>query len=371
MGLDRTDILIVGGGVAGLLLGWKLRERDIRILTGRFPPASIVSAGVLNPVTGRRLTAVPDFQDFLSEAERTYGGIPTPRPLFHRTAIRRFFQNDKEAALFRERRDSAAHRPYLSDETPAGESGLATSDPLGSFLIRNAGVVELPPLLEAIQTELADRIRTENAQWESLSVGRASTRLNGIEAATIVCCDGASVVRNPLFRWLPLRPVMGETLTLRASGLPPFDEVVQHGKWVLSLGNDLFRIGSTYHRIDLGGEGLSATARPDPPLAGEAGRRELAEAFARIFPSASQTEVVDHRAGIRPCSRDRLPYVGPHPALPNAFICNGLGSKGALMAPLLTETLARHIRDGAPLEKHWLPVRMVARGFEPAIDRRT
>jgi glycine/D-amino acid oxidase-like deaminating enzyme len=43
--------------------------------------------------------------------------------------------------------------------------------------------------------------------------------------------------------------------------------------------------------------------------------------------------------------------LGRHPAHPGVAVFNGLGSKGALQAPLYARMLVEHLLDGAPLEE--------------------
>lgn len=361
----KVDFLIVGGGVAGLLLAWKLREHNIRLLTGTFPAASEVAAGVLNPVSGRRLARVPDFEEYRAEAERTYTRIPGAEDCFRETVIRRYFRNPSEVENFEQRQQKAGFQDYLGTRCPPGGSGLPISDPLGCFEINGAGVVEIPTLLDHIRSRITHSLVQEDADWATLETSGAGTRLNGIRARRLICCDGAAAVRNPLFRWLPFRPVGGETLTVRLDGVPDFDEVIQHGKWILSLGKNRFRIGSTYEKVDLGGEGLKANKPLPAPTPSQNARSSLLEAVRSIFPTATDVKILDQKAGIRPASRDRLPYLGPHPSYPDIMICNGLGSKGTLYAPLLCEKLANHLLNGDPLPEKWLPERMVRRGFDP------
>jgi glycine/D-amino acid oxidase-like deaminating enzyme len=61
-------------------------------------------------------------------------------------------------------------------------------------------------------------------------------------------------------------------------------------------------------------------------------------------------EMVDTQAGVRPILRDRVAAVGRHPAHPNVAMFNGLGSKGALQAPLYSRMLVEHLLDGARLD---------------------
>ena len=54
----------------------------------------------------------------------------------------------------------------------------------------------------------------------------------------------------------------------------------------------------------------------------------------------SSAEIIKQVVGIRPITHDRHPVIGIHPASPLIGIFNGLGSKGALTAPLLANQMA-------------------------------
>ncbi len=362
----ETRFLIVGGGLAGLLLAWRLRERDVVLLGGSsLPPASDVAAGVLNPVTGRRLTRMEDFTAFRDAARETYRAISPGDTHYRDTFIRRYFLDEAEINRFEERRREDGYDRYLGGRDAPGAGHPAVTDPFGSFRINDVGHVEPPPILGIIRKILGPRHLAADADWRTFEAAADGLSLNGIRARTIVCCEGVGVLRNPLFRWLPFRPVHGETLKVRLPALPPFPEILHHEKWILSLGGDRFRIGSTYRRAGTRREGSEADPAPPAAEPTEEGRRELLAAARRILGLPGDPEVLDHRAGIRPASRDRLPYLGPHPARPQVFVCNGLGSKGALLAPLLTARLADHLTGGTPLPPEFLPSRMIARGFRP------
>jgi len=366
MGTETTRFLIIGGGLAGLLLAWRLREHNPIVLGGSsLPPASDVSAGVLNPVTGGRLTLMDDYGDYLEAARQLYRSVPGGADHFYETTIRRYFVNDLECERFEERRRLDNYRDYLGPRFAAGEAGPASKDTLGSFLIEGVARVEPVPILSSIRKVLGSNFRPVDADWETFENRDSTLSLNGIEAEALICCEGVGVVANPLFRWLPFRPVKGETLTLHEPALENFREIIHHEKWILSLGQNRFRVGSTYRRGNHREEGVAADCRPPVAEPSPEGRDELAKAFRTIFDLKKDSSVVEHKAGIRPSSRDRIPYVGPHPDLKNLFILNGLGSKGALLAPRLTENLAAHLTCGPPLDPKHDPARMISRGFAP------
>ena len=54
-------------------------------------------------------------------------------------------------------------------------------------------------------------------------------------------------------------------------------------------------------------------------------------------------EIVHHGAQIRPTVSDRRPLLGNHPLHNNLYVFNGLGTRGVLMAPLLSSWLYEFI----------------------------
>ena len=50
-------------------------------------------------------------------------------------------------------------------------------------------------------------------------------------------------------------------------------------------------------------------------------------------------EIVKHAAAVRPTVADRRPLLGVHPVHSNLYAFNGLGTRGVLMAPLLSQWL--------------------------------
>lgn len=368
MPTESTRILIVGGGVAGLLLARRLAHRNPIVLGGTsFPAASRVAAGILNPVTGRRFSLLPGFAAYRDAARETYRAIPGGDRCFRETTLRRFFLDPAEIERFESRRRDPGFEPFLGPREKPGSGGLPVADPHGSFRIHGVAQVDLPPLLDRIRADLGGLYRDVDADWSTLEADDDGFRLNGIRTRHLVSCDGAGVRTNPLFRWLPFRPVRGETLTVRLSGIADLPEILHHSKWIAPLGAHRFRIGSTYQRPPGTGKRAEAPGVPVPAAPTTEGKAELLDACRRIFPGETDPEILDHRAGVRPCTRDNAPYLGRHPLHPLAWICNGLGSKGALYAPLLARRLADAIENDVPPDPALDPGRVVRKGFPARI----
>ncbi len=62
-------------------------------------------------------------------------------------------------------------------------------------------------------------------------------------------------------------------------------------------------------------------------------------------------KVVGQVAGIRPTVIDRKPLVGVHNQHKNMFVLNGLGTRGVMIAPYISEQLFNFIENGKPLDK--------------------
>jgi glycine/D-amino acid oxidase-like deaminating enzyme len=61
-------------------------------------------------------------------------------------------------------------------------------------------------------------------------------------------------------------------------------------------------------------------------------------------------EVVEHRACLRPTIKDRRPLVGQHPQHKNLYILNGLGTKGASLAPYLVNELLDFLLENKAID---------------------
>jgi glycine/D-amino acid oxidase-like deaminating enzyme len=169
-------------------------------------------------------------------------------------------------------------------------------------------------------------LRHETFDWNELVIGPAGVMYAGtVRARHLVCCEGAAVVRNPYFHWLPVTPNQGEVLDVQCDGLSA-DQVLNKGGYVVPLGDGQFRVGATYRW-------------PPLPLGiTEEARVELSQRFAEM--SDQPFKILDQRAGFRPAVRDRKPVLGMHPAWPVMSIFNGFGSKGVMLAPRLAAHFA-------------------------------
>ena len=73
----------------------------------------------------------------------------------------------------------------------------------------------------------------------------------------------------------------------------------------------------------------------------EIGREQLLDGLRQLLGSSVEdVEIIDHRAGVRPNTSDRRPFLGAHPQHPELLVFNGFGGRGTLTIPWHAEIFA-------------------------------
>lgn len=321
--------LVVGLGLAGAWTAWWLRDlgAEVAIVDPGLPSTcSRVAAGLINPITGRRLHTTWKGEEITRMAIDAYADVErrTAAAIVRRRRLRRVFRDADMAAVFAERMSTDEYR-WL--DVHAIESGMhdEIDYPFGGFEV-DAATIDTNAFLDAVRTHISVRQGVADDAW-------ISARQADVDA--IIWCTGWTASQHPLWSWLPFAPVKGEILDVRVPGLR-LDHILSTNIWLIPLGDDRYRLGSTYDWDDL-------TESPT-----DAARATLIWQAERLL---GRTVIVEgHQAGIRPASHRRRPYVGRHPLDARQVLCNGLGTKGSLLGPWTALQLARHLMYAEPLD---------------------
>ncbi len=330
-------VLIVGQGIAGTALAWALMRRGvaIRIVDGSLPyPASAAAAGLINPVTGKFYVKTWGYDDFFPTARRFYAEMEENLGLRFWQDLRVLRLLDTPQAIndWAARSADPAYQTLLGILHDAGpwSALLRTTTWVGET--RGAARVDFGTLLTAFRKYLSDRaLLVEHA----LSPPEALQWAKDFDA--VVFCEGWRGVLNPFFPGLPWQLTFGEALLIRIHH-PEANllcDVVKKNALFVPLGNGLVWVGATYRRW------TPSDAVPTSLLS--ALEAEVREQLSAPF------EVVGPACGIRPTVRDRRPLIGESPMLRGVFLFNGLGTKGALLAPYWAEHLTNHLLEGTPI----------------------
>ncbi|MCW8874789.1 MAG: FAD-binding oxidoreductase [Gammaproteobacteria bacterium] len=340
---QQVNVLIIGQGLAGTLLAANLVARGVRVLVaddGHRSSSTRMAAGLLNPVSGLRLTKSRQAERFIPEALHTYADLEQRwgASFYHATPLLRIFRSERQRADWLKRLGSPDYAAYL--QAPLAPEALPAGlhAPHGAGLQQQTGYLDTASFLDAGRHWLRqqDALHEGLFDWSELRLSGSAACWREWTVQHVIACEGYRGQDNPWFGWLPFRPCKGQILTLE-TGEPLPAWILNRGTWLVPLGKGRARIGATYERdaIDSG-----------PSLAA----REilLREAHA-LFPDRVRWSLVEEAVGVRPGTRDKMPLVGLHPEYPQLGMCNGFGSKGVLMAPYYTRCLAAALVEGAAL----------------------
>jgi glycine/D-amino acid oxidase-like deaminating enzyme len=334
--MSRLRIAILGGGLAGSFLAWRLAEAGQRVLLADDAApgnASRVAAGLFNIITGR-FGAKSWMGDTLLASLRAFFEAPGQRELashLHFSEIYRPFQDVAEFNKWSGRAADPAFRDIVAlQEQPLLPEQI--ENPWGGIRILPCGWADTRGLISGFHRLLAEKgVEIWQKTIDYQDIDTQSQALAGLPYDRLVFAEGYRAVENPWFSFIPLIPNKGELLYLHAADAElPF--VLSKKIYLLPLGGGRFACGSTYqnHFSDL---------RPSAE-----GREAILAQLRQVWKVPAQVE--EHLAGVRPTTPDRKPAMGAHPSLPNVYFFGGFGTKGLLIAPHFSARMARLIIEG-------------------------
>jgi glycine/D-amino acid oxidase-like deaminating enzyme len=333
----QVDFLIVGQGLAGSLLARSLRAKGARVAVvddAWRSAASLVAAGLMTPLTGRRFTLTPDYPGLFARAGEVLGALG----VFHPVDVYRLFVDAEQRERGRKRADDPTCQPFIRRITERqGELQAEITDEQGGALMKGAWV-DLPKLLAETRALLVAEGALIEAAFDpaEVHVDASGVVWRHVRAAGVVYCDGYKSAQRGPFAYLPWQPAKGEALDLR-SDAPQSPFILNREGWALPLGLGRWRAGTNWEWA-----GLDET----PTLAQ---RDKFIARFQGYFRAPVSVEVTGHLAGVRPCTSDNLPFLGTHPTEPRFHLFNGLGPRGTVWAPTLAEEMADHLVSGRAL----------------------
>lgn len=307
---------IVGFGLAGALLAWELQKLNVLVTSddlNESETSSRVAAGMITPITGRRLKPTWQGSELTELARATYSEIEAKfgATLWRDWNLRRVFREEIMRTWFHERVDRNEYEPIqIADIAPGTHDGV--DYPFGGFEHGGVSTVDIPLLVDLLKLDGS-----------------------GVGADVTVSCTGYRALSAPLWSWLPIEPSKGEILDVTIPGLF-LDHILTNGTWILPVDGDKYRIGATHDWDD---------RDPQPTVRG---REKLLEAAAQLV--KREIIVTGHRSALRPSTKFKRPLVGRHPIDTTQAVFTGLGTKGALQGPWAARQLARHLVFGEPLD---------------------
>ena len=338
-------VVIVGAGVAGLAIGWRLQQRGAQVtILERGQPAMAAtwaSAGMI---------AVAGEMD----------GMPTPQIEFarHSSSLWPGFAKEIEAAsgqaigfhrngaLMLLRQDELAFHPEaLSPDAARDIVPMLSPDIAGALWAPDESQVETRALGPALATAFTCAGGVLSVNEPAVRFIVHENRVYGLhtpfklyEADAFILAAGAwtgQLGGLPPEALPPVKPIKGEMIAVAPPARARIPVPVVWGNEIYLVPRpDRLLIGATV--ADTGFDTTVTAAAAD----------WLSSRALKLMPGLAQWKVVERWAGLRPGSPDGAPILGPT-ILDRLFVATGQYRNGILFAPAVAETLVRLVLEHA------------------------
>jgi len=350
---------IVGGGVIGLAIGWRLAEagrraeifeRGIAGHGASWAAAGMLAAGSeVEPGEGALFGLLkhsqslwPGFAAELAEASgidvelRTEGTISIALSQDDLGRLRQTYALQQQlgvASRWLSRAEALEHEPYLNPR-------LA-----GALLVHGDHQVENRILVAALKTAFARAGGLLHEDAGDVTVRTVRNRAVGVAAGgieypadTVIVAAGAwtpDVPGLPTADSPPVRPVKGQMLALK---MDPAAPILTHVLWtpkayLVPRRDGRLLIGATTEER---GFDTSLTA---------GGMLSLLESAWRALPGIEELAIVESWVGFRPGSRDDAPILGTT-GTKGLILATGHHRNGILLTPATADAIARLVLTG-------------------------
>ena len=334
------DYIIVGSGIAGVCFAEIAlqQNKSIIVFDNNSQPSSKIAGGMYNPVILKRFSVVWKAKEQLLLSNSFYSHLEQKLKVkfdFSIPVYRKFTSVEEQNNWF-----YAADKPILCDflsNTLLQNSFSSINAPFGFGKVTQTGYLDTKVFTSAYATylESLSLLNKDTFDYDALSFTDDFVIYKGLKAKHIVFAEGFGLHANPFFNDLPLDGTKGELLLIKAPNLN-VDVIINAGVFIIPIGGDVYKVGATYDWKD------------KTNIATETGKQELLEKLNDVV--NCKYEIMEHFAGVRPTVKDRRPLVGTHFLHKNVHILNGLGTRGVMFGPYLSNELFQNIENNSLLD---------------------
>lgn len=340
----KVDVLIIGQGISGTFLSYYLQKegKSILVIDENYKNApSKIAAGIINPVTGRRLVTVWMVDDVLPFAWKAYQEIGHEMNInaISQKSIIDFFPNPFMREGFLQKIESGDK--YVHAYPEQNHFNHLFNYELGCGEIRPVYIAHIETLIPVWRKHMLKShiLLEEFFDIEKLKIEEDKIHYKDITAGKIIFCDGTGSFKNPFFKQLPFAPNKGEALVVEIPDLPA--QHIYKKSMLLTplqgMGANLFWIGASY---------IWDFDHADPTADFRESTEQVLKQWLKL-----PYKIVEHRSGLRPATLERRPFVGLHPVHSSIGILNGMGTKGCSLAPFFARQLTDHLAYGMSIAK--------------------
>ena len=335
--VKEVDYIIVGQGLAGTFLSYFLRQKGYNLLVvdnAYEGCSSMVAAGIINPITGRQFNKSWLIDDILPFAIDTYRKLETllNQQILQKRNIIKTLNNATEENEWLSRSTEEGYGKYILGHADWSEFEGSIHAQFSWGEITSSYQVNLPLFLKSYAIHLQEHEMKLETRFDYNDVILEGKRIEykDFYARGIVFCEGHMITKNPWFNDVQMKPVKGEILVVKIDA--KFTKNLKGKVYLSPLGENTYWVGSDYQFNPV-----------DDKPSGD-GMIKMENLLKELI--STPFTVIDHKAGIRPASHNRMPILLRHKHHSNLFSFNGLGTKGSSLGPYFAHKMANFIHEG-------------------------
>ena len=361
--MKNYDVIVIGAGIAGCSSAYFLKEKGLSVLVldraGIAQKGGSAAAGAfVSPKIGKGSTLQTLTNEAFEFSKDFY--VKNFPQYFRKTGVIRIPKDEVDAKLFNEyEKHDVSNREWVN-EVQLEELGIKKSK--DSFLFSEAGVCDAPKLCEA----LLEGIDYEQYDVKSLNYEDEIWYIGSYASRKLILATG---YENKFFdlRYMGIKGTWGTRGDYETSLALT---VSMHKKISVSANLDgMVKIGATHEKE------IQSCVR-----CGEKSLKSLFSVASEMI-DTSDFKLKETFCGMRAGSKDYFPLLGgvidvnemleENPKLvrgakleaepkrmENLYVCNGLGGRGFVFAPLMGKMLAENIVDGTEIDQRVNPDRL-------------
>jgi glycine oxidase len=343
------DVIIVGGGVIGCSIAWRLAQAGLKVTVfergSAGCEASRAAAGMLSP-QGESQTAGPffdlclrsramyrSFAEELNDASGIDVEYKDEGTLF---VVLQGEDDEERTSWARWQREAGLPLEHVSADDLRKIEPAVTESAARAIFLPDEHQVENRRLMDALEVAIK---RTgveliEGADVTALATdhGRVAGVVSGgkrLDAGAVVVAAGtwSSRLLEPLGLNVKVTPARGQMIAVQGGKLAISRVLHSSSVYVVPRRDGRILIGAT---VENAGFQKAVTV---------SAIKHLLSAALELVPSIGQLEIVETWSGLRPDTIDHLPIIGPS-GIDNLLLATGHFRNGILLAPVTAELVA-------------------------------
>ena len=329
------EFLIIGQGIAGSSVALELlrRKNSFTVFDNLSQNnSSLITSGLINPVTGRRFVKSWKWSVLRTRALETYRFAEEllGKKYISEKTLNRVLQSKQQEDRWIERTALPDYEGLLSSEFYNLDAAFSQDGLYGKT--KEVLHIRMDLLLPDLRKYLQKLDLYENRAISPEEIKSGNLDTNKFQYKHVIDCSGYANISDPEFLGNHVKFSTGERILIQFE--QPVDiDLIKFKYFIIPQESNQYWIGSfnTWDTLDKPSDQAKNTLI-------EFVKNKIAVPF----------KVLTHNHGTRMSTQDRRPIVGR--CRDNLYILNGLGTKGVSLGPYCAEQLIEHILSGKTID---------------------